>query len=155
MLDPGIKMHIYSGHRCSCESFSGTTAVTCFNIVILEQPFMATFYGGTTLEHILESIGVTWNRRKKPWVLIRFDIDGPAVWAVGTIARFFNTVTDKPAPVFNAFRIGIVAVFIRYATLAERISMVIKTKNTWRKNLIRVLNVGIQRNKGCHGKMLQ
>ncbi|MDD2502884.1 MAG: hypothetical protein PHG58_03370 [Clostridia bacterium] len=60
----------------------------------------------------------------------------------------------KPTPVFDTFRIGILAVFIRYVACTKGVSMVVKAKDAWGQILFWIFDIGVEGYKGDHGKML-
>lgn len=88
----------------SYKSLFGTSTLAGFNVVVYQDTLVGALYRSSGFELFLEGFRVSGHRREKPKIIIRLNIDGSTVRAVGATARFFNPMAIKPATVLDSFR---------------------------------------------------
>jgi hypothetical protein len=123
-------------------------------IVVHKNSFMTAFNRGAAFHHIFKRIRVTGDRRKKPGVKVRFDINRSAINTIPTGTRDWLTIVSKGATVFDSFGIRIATTAVSETFGAKRMTFLIKAGDPGRQILSRELDIGIQRNKGDHVKMV-
>lgn len=56
MLDPSVQVDIHRSKSSQCKPLHGASGLVFFDAIVFEEPFMASFDGGTCSELLFESI---------------------------------------------------------------------------------------------------
>lgn len=82
MLHPCIQVNVNSRESGSGKPLFGASTFAGFNVVVHKDTLVGTFNRSPGLELFLECLCVSWDRKEKPEIIIRLDIDGSAIGAV-------------------------------------------------------------------------